>query len=120
MLSNFLLLHTSGGISSSPATLIFLIFQSTESSSSCVNCPSLMSNCLLIILEIGSCETFRRCPSRFSKCCSFLLSFLCALPSAQFVYRLPSNPRLSTFNRIPDLIDLSFYVFCLFFWVYVT
>ena len=36
--------HTSGGISSSPAVFLFLIFLSTESSSSGVNCPSLMSS----------------------------------------------------------------------------
>ena len=41
-----------------------------------VNCPSLMSNCLLIILVIGSGATFGGFPSRFSKCCfhSFILS----------------------------------------------
>ena len=38
--------------------------------------PSLISNCLLIILVIGSCVTFGGFPSRFSKCCfhSFILS----------------------------------------------
>ena len=55
MSSNCLVFHTSGGISSSPAAFLFLIFLRTESSSSCVNSPSLMSNCLLIILVIGSC-----------------------------------------------------------------
>ena len=54
MSSNCLVFHTSGGISSSPAAFLFLIFLRTESSSSCVNGPSLMSNCLLIILVIGS------------------------------------------------------------------
>ena len=43
-----------------------LIFLCTESSS-CINCPSLMSNCLLIILVIGSCVTFGGFPSKFSK-----------------------------------------------------
>ena len=64
------------GISSSPAAFLFLIFLRTESSSSWVNGPSLMSNCLLIILVIGSCVTFCGFPSRFSKCClhSFILS----------------------------------------------
>ena len=52
--SNILVFHTSGGISSSPATFLFLIFLSTESISSIVNGPSLMSNCLLIIFAIGS------------------------------------------------------------------
>ena len=69
VLSNYLVFHSSEDISSSPATFLFLIFLSTESSSSCVNCPSLMSNCLLKILVIGSCVTFREFPSKFSKCC---------------------------------------------------
>ena len=47
----------------------FLIFLSTESSSSRVNSPSLMSNCLLIILVIVSCVTFSGFPRRFPKCC---------------------------------------------------
>ena len=76
MWSNCLVFHTSGGISSSPAAFLFLIFLSTESSSSRVNGPSLMSSCLLIILVIGSCVTFGGFPSRFSKCCfhGFILS----------------------------------------------
>ena len=64
-----LVFHTSGGISSSPAVFPFLIFFfCSESSSSCVNCPSFMSNCLLIILLIGSCVTFGGFPSKFLKC----------------------------------------------------
>ena len=61
---------------SSLAAYLFLIFLRTESSSSLVNRPSLMSNCLLIILVIGLCVTFSGFPSRFSKCCfhSFILS----------------------------------------------
>ena len=76
MSSNCLVFHTSRGISSSPAAFLFLIFLRTESSSSCVNGPSLMSNCLLIILVIGSCVTFGGFPRRFSKCSfhSFILS----------------------------------------------
>ena len=76
MSSNCLVFHTSGGISSSPAAFLFLIFLKLESSSSCVNGPSLMSNCLLIILVIVSCVTFGVFPGRFSKCCfrSFVLS----------------------------------------------
>ena len=58
MSSNCLVFHTSGGISSSPAAFLFLIFLSTKSISFCVNGPSLMSICLLIILVIGSCVTF--------------------------------------------------------------
>ena len=64
-----LVFHTSGGISSSPAAFLFLIFLSTDSSPSCVNSPSLISNCLLIILVIGSCVTFGGFPGKFSKSC---------------------------------------------------
>ena len=57
--SNCLVFHTSRGISSNPAAFLFLIFLSTESSSSCVNSPSLMANCLPIILVTGSnCEAY--------------------------------------------------------------
>ena len=68
MSSNCLVFHTSVGISSSPAAFLFLIFLSTESSSSRVNGPSLMSNCLLIIFMIASCVTFGGFPSKFWKC----------------------------------------------------
>ena len=68
MSSNCLVFYTSGGISSSPAAFLFLIYLITESSSSGVNSPSLMSNSLLIILVIGSCVTFSGFPSRFLKC----------------------------------------------------
>ena len=61
--------HTSGGISSSPAAFLFLIFLSTKSSFSCGNCPRLMPNCLLIILMIASCVNFGGFPSKFSKGC---------------------------------------------------
>ena len=47
-----------------PRFFSILIFLSTESSCSCINCPSLMSNCLLIILVIGSCVTFEGYPSK--------------------------------------------------------
>ena len=69
MLSNCLVFHTSVGISSSPAAFQFYIFLSTESSCSCVNGPNLMSNCLPIILVIGSRVTFGGFLSKFSKCC---------------------------------------------------
>ena len=53
-----------------------LIFRRSESSSSWVNCPRLMSNFFPIILVIGTCVTFGGFPSRFSKCYfhSFILS----------------------------------------------
>ena len=76
MSSNCLVFHTSGGISSNPAAFLFLSFLRKESSSSCMNGPSLMSNGLIILVVIGSCVIFGGFPSRFSKCCfhSFILS----------------------------------------------
>ena len=85
MSSNSLVFHTSGGISSSPSAFLFKIFLSTESSSFCVNCPSLMSSWLLIIFVIGLSVTLGGFPSKFSKCCfhrcirSWLADFSLAL-----------------------------------------
>ena len=84
MSSNCLVFHTSGGISSSPAAFLFLIFVRTESNSSLVNGPSLMSNCLLIILVIGSFVTFGGFPSRFSKCCFHSFTLSCWLAAFNF------------------------------------
>ena len=52
-----------------PCCLSILNFLSTESSSSWVNGPNLMSNCLLIILVIGSWVISGVFPGKFSKCC---------------------------------------------------
>ena len=82
--SNFLVFHTSGGISSRPAAFLFLIFVSTTSNSSWVNCPCLMSS-LLIIFVIVLSVTLGNFPSRFLKCsfhmciCSRLAAFSFAL-----------------------------------------
>ena len=84
MSSNCLVFHTSGGISSSPAAFLFLIFLRTESSSSLVNGPSLMSNCLLIILVIGSYVMFGGLASRFSKCCFHGLILPCWFAAFSF------------------------------------
>ena len=84
MSSNCLVFHTSGGISSSPAAFLFLIFLRTESSSSLVNGPSLMPNCLLIILVIGSFVIFGGFPSRFSKCCFHSFTLSCWLAAFNF------------------------------------
>ena len=116
MLSNSLVFHTSGGISSSPATFLFLIFLSTESSFSCINCPSLMS-----IFVICSCVTFRGFPSKFLKYCFHRCihsSWLAAFSLAFAVIFLQLT--LSTicpvilvclFNQVSNLIDLILYAF---------
>ena len=81
---NCLVFHTSGGISSSLEAFLFLIFLRTKSSSSLVNGPSLMSNCLLIILVIGSFVTFVGFPSRFSKCCFYSFTLSCWFAAFNF------------------------------------
>ena len=129
MSSNCLVFHTSGGISSSPAAFLFLIFLRTESSSSCVNGRSLMSNCLLIILVIGSCVIFGGFPSRFSKCCfhSFILSgWFAAFSFASAVFFLlltsfivcQSILDCLSSTVVSNLIYLILNVFCLFLYIY--
>ena len=93
-----------------------------------MNGPSLKSNCLLIILVVGSCVIFGGFPSKFSKCCfhSFILSCwfaafsfaLAVLSSTHFVYCLPGYPRLSIFHRVSYLIYLILNVFCVFLYIY--
>ena len=118
ILSNSIVYHTSGGISSSPAAFFFLLFLSTKSSSSCVNCPSLMFSWLQIIFVIGSSVTFEM----FPQVCSFFwtgnfqFSSSSTLPSTHFVYCLTCYPRLSIFNWVSNLIDLILDIFCLFSW----
>ena len=80
---NFHVFHTSGGISSRPAAFLFLIFDSTTWSSSCV--ISLMSCWSLMISLIGSSVISFNFPRRFLKCsfhkcsCSWLAAFSLAL-----------------------------------------
>ena len=84
MSSNCLVFHTSGGISSSPEAFLFLIVLRTETNSSLVNGSSLISNCSLIILVIGSFVTFGGFPSRFSKCCFHSFTLSCWLATFYF------------------------------------
>ena len=79
MSSNCLVFHNSGWISYNPAVFLFLIFLRTESKG-----PSLMSNCLLIILVIGSSVIFGGFPSRFLKCCSHSFTLSCWLAAFNF------------------------------------
>ena len=73
----------------------FLYFLSTDLSSSCVNCPSLMSNWLLIIFGIGSCVTFGGFLSKYSTYCfyrGFRSSWLVAFSLAFAVlFLLPTS-----------------------------
>ena len=65
------------GVLSSPTAFLFLIFLSTESSSSRVNGPSLMSDYLFLV--IGSWVTSGGFPSKFSKCCFHRCIWSCSL-----------------------------------------
>ena len=74
--------------SMSPNSLVFhtsSTFLNTESSSSCVNYPSLMCSWSLIIFVIGSCVTFGGFLNRFSKCCFHW----CILSSSLVAFSLP-------------------------------
>ena len=68
MSSNSLVFHTSG-VFYQALPLSYFYFFSTESSFSCVNCPSLMSSWLLKFFVIGSSVSFGGFPSKFSRCC---------------------------------------------------
>ena len=74
-----------------PCCIFIFIFLTTESSS-CVNCPSLMSGCSLIIFVIGSYVNFGGFPNKFSKCClhscirsSWLVAFRLAFTVLSFL-----------------------------------
>ena len=125
----FLVFHASGGISSSPAAFLFLVFLSIKLSSSCVSCPSLMSNCLLIILVIGSWVTFRGFPRKFSKYCfhtcihsSWLVAF-----SLSFAVLLLLFASFTICHAIPDCLSSTesqilliwFYMYSVFFFWYM-
>ena len=94
----------------------FPIFLSTESSSSSVNSPSLMSNWLLIIFMIGSCVTFGDFLNKFSKCCfhrcirsSWLVAF--SLAYAVLFLLLTS---LTVCHAILDCLSSTLYI-----WFYI-
>ena len=101
--SNFLVFHTSRGISSRPAAFLFLIFPSNSLNYSWVNCPSLTSSWLLIIFVIRFISDFGEFSKKILKCsfhvciCSWLAAFsfflsFHLLSSTLFVivYLLPS------------------------------
>ena len=97
---------------SSPTAFLFLIFLSTESSSSYVNCPSLMSNCLLIILVIGSCVTFWGFLSKFSK--YWLVAF-----SLAFAVFFPLLISFTVCHAILDrLSSTETLILLIWFWMY--
>ena len=84
MSPNSLVIHTSGGYFIKPCC--FSIFDFSLYWVEFFMRFSLMSNCLLIILVIGSCVAFGSFPSKFLKCCfhscirfSWLVAFSLAL-----------------------------------------
>ena len=101
--SNCLVFPTSGGISSSPAAFLFLILLRTESSS-LVKGPSFTSNCLLIILVIGSSVISGGFPSRFLKCCSHSFTLSCWLAAFNFALAVLFLP-LTSFIVCQAILD---------------
>ena len=117
MSSNCLVCHTSGGIPSSPAAFLFLIFLRTELSSSCMK----GFNCLLIILAIGSCVIFGGFPSRFSKCCfhSFILScWFAAFSFALAVFFLLLTSFIVCQAILDCLSSTESLILSIWFWMY--
>ena len=93
-----------GGISSSPAAFLFLILLRTESSSSLVKGPSFTSNCLLIILVIGSSVISGGFPSRFLKYCSHSFTLSCWLAAFNFALAVLFLP-LTSFIVCQAILD---------------
>ena len=104
MSSNSLIFYTSGSISSSPAIFLFFLSLSTETWSSCVNYPSLISRWLLMVLGIALCVTLGGFPCKFSKCCFHMCihsSWLAAFSIAFSVLFL----LLTSFNVCHAILD---------------
>ena len=129
-LSDFLVFHTSGGISSRLAVFLLLIFVSATLNS-WVNCPCLMLSWLLIIFVIGLSVTLGNFPNTFLKCffhicihSSWLAAFsFCsgsALPFTHFLFCHLHYSRLSIFYQVSNFIDLVYNVYYLFFLVCVN
>ena len=99
----------------------FFFFLRTESSSSCVNVPSLMSNCLLIILVIGLCVIIGGFPSKFSKCCfhSFILScWFAAFSFALAVFFLLLTSFIVCQAILDCLSSTESLILSIWFWMY--
>ena len=86
MSSNFLLIHTEGGISLRSTAFQFNYFPKCSSS---VRCPSLMSSWPLVISSIGLSAISGRFPSSFFKCSFFLWSFSSWLVAKSFALKVP-------------------------------
>ena len=86
-----------------------------------LNGPSLMSNCLLIILVIGSCVIFGGFPSRFSKCCfhSFILScWFAAFSFALAVFFLLLTSFIVCQAILDCLSSTESLILSIWFWMY--
>ena len=93
---------------------LLLIFFIAGSSSSNVNCASLMSSCLIILFVVDLSETFLEFPSRFLECC-FLYSWLAAIRIALQVFFLS----LSSFFVFRDCLSSSeFPILLIWPWMY--
>ena len=80
-----------------------------------------MSNCLLIILVIGSCVIFGGFPSKFSKCCfhSFILScWFAALSFALAVFFLLLTSFIVCQAILDCLSSTESLILSIWFWMY--
>ena len=122
---NFLVFHTSSGISSRMAALLILIFVSTTLSSFWVNSANLMPNWLLMVFMIGLSVSLGDFPNKFLKCsfymciCSYWLAAFSLGLEVLFLYSLHLLSA-KQFYRISNFIDLALNVFYLLFLVCIN
>ena len=126
MLLNFLVFHTSWGISSRLAAFLLLNGFRTLSSFSYINCRSLLSNWRVIISWTGSSVTPGGFPSRFLKC-SFcvwifllswqflvLLSMCFSFYSLHLLFAMP----ITIFYLLPNLWFYLFDLQCILIFLF--
>ena len=118
MLSKFLVSHTSWNISLTLAAFLLIFVRTT--SSSCVNCSSLISSWLSIIFLIGSSVTLGDFLNKFLKCsfhkciCSWLVAFSFAL----WVLFLLLTSFMVCHTIRDCLISTKWWILLIWSWVY--
>ena len=115
--SNFLVFHTSGGISWKPVDFLFLVLVSAMSSSSCVNYPSLISH----NFRDRFISYFRGFPSKVLKCSSHMCihsSWLVAFSLALGMFFLILTSFTACHAIRNCLSSSEFLIFLIWFWMY--
>ena len=121
--SNVLVFQTSGDISSKIEAFLILIFVSTPSSSSYVNCPCLMSSWILIIFSAGLSRISEKLPSWCFKCSFHLWSLYSWLAAFVFthvvIFLLLISFTVCYANR-DCLFSSEFLISLIWTWVYFS